>query len=367
MDIKETIKRFLIFLFSCSVAAGPLAVYLFLQNKHCGDSLMYSADKLWPVVIISVLSAGIVWLVLKRPLYKEEESQIQQEDDLYVGFEDTEPAEDVDYDNSEAMEEYPELFSVGADSAEAENAAPSYYETLFEVMASEKREYVPEKQEESVNILSAREILAPEESLEGEALLDEGRDMSIYENIPMDLPEGYVGAKVYDPLDDKDEQGDKDEGGYEVRERRYPGETVVSKVIITAVFTLFAFLSAFLFSMGYTLYERDGVTVAALGKEREYPFADAVEYIVSPSVFGDRLSVEMIMGDGKRIELLPSGLFIGERFFEEYDSVYEYAAVVCEKMNDNGAQKTVHERKTIEGEFFGTGEKTEEYIKRIID
>ncbi len=367
MDIKKSLKRILVFAFSCIVAAFPLVLYLFLLNKSCANSLMYSADKLWTVIIISVLCGGIVWLTLKRPIYRGEVSMLGEEEAEGDIFDEKELEEAPVYDNSAAMEEYPELFMKEKVKADSENGAPSYYEALSEVIASEKREYAPEEKEGGAEILSAREILATEENSENENTESFQRDMSIYENIPMDLPEGYVSAKVYDPKEDELLQDDEDEGEYETKVRRFPGETVLSKVIITVVFTLVAFLSAFLFSTEYTLYEKDSVTVSTFGKEVTYSFEEAVEYIVSPSFFGDRLSVEVVMKDGEKIELLSSGQFVGEKFFREFDSIYEYGAYVCEKMNDNGAKKTVLERKTIEGEFIGTGSETEECIKKIID
>lgn len=364
MDIKKSVKRIAVFAVACIVASGPLVLYLYLLNKSCESALMYSADKLWTVVIVSVLCASIVWLILKRPLYKEENAAMAEDNDE---FEEEELSQAPVYDNSAAMEEYPELFLDKEIQKDKEEGAPAYYEALSEMLAAEKREYVPEKDETGSTIRSAREILESDEICDGEAEDSFGRDMSIYENIPMDLPEGYVSAKVYDPKEDEPYEEEVSKEVFEEKRRPALGETASSKIVITVAFTLAAFLAAILFSTEYTLYERDCVTVSAFGRSTTYSYEDAVEYIVSPSLFGDRLSVEMISENGEKIELLASGQFMGEEFFEEFGSIYRYGAYVCEKMNEGGAEKIVQERKTIEGEFFGSGGETEEYIRKIIE
>ena len=364
MDIKKFVKRTAVFSLSCIAAVCPPVLYLFLLDKSCSSSLMYSADKLWTVVIVSVLCASVVWLILKRPLYKEESIVVAEDND---GYEQEELSATPVYDNTAAMEEYPELFLNKEFKEDNGEGAPAFYEALSEMMAAEKREYVSEEDGGAAEILSAREILESGEDIEKKNAESLDRDISIYENIPMELPEGYVSAKVYDPKEDEPYEEEGDQEVYEEKRRPSLGETVLSKVVVTAVFTLAAFLSAIAFSTEYTLYEKDSVTVCAFGKESTYSYEDAVEYIVSPSLFGDRLSVEMIIGNGEKIELLASGQFMGEKFFGEFDGIYEYGAYVCEKMNEGGAVKTVRERKTIEGKFFGVGDKTEEYIKRIID
>lgn len=366
MDKKNSLKGISAFALSAVVAVCPIVLYLLLLNKAASSSLMYSADKLWTVIIVSVLCAAVVWLILRRPLYKEEENLVQDEC-VYDEFEQDEPVQTPSFDNSAAMEEYPELFLEKDVKDDSEFAMPAYYDTLSQMMAAEKREYVPNEDDGAAEILSAREILESGKSFESESADGFGHDMSIYENIPMDLPEGYIGAKVYDPKEDETDDEEEWDAGVEERRKPHIGETVLSKVVIAVSFTLIAFLTSFFFSEEYTLYEKDYVTVSTLGNEVTYYFCEAAEYIVSPSFFGDRLSVEMITESGAKIELLSSGQFMGEKFFDEFDSIYEYGAYVCEKMNGCGIQKTVLERKTIEGEFLGADDKTEEYIKRIID
>ena len=366
MDIRKSLKGLLAFLVACVVGAVPLLLYLYLLNRSCDGALMYSPDKLWPTIIISVICGSVVWLVLKKPVYREEKVILDDEDYRYdeTVEEEIRPA----VDNFAAMEEYPELFSAKECSEKSVPASPSYFDTLAEVMASEKRDYVSEEAEKSSVIMSASDLLRGGETDSDKSDTGFGRDMSIYENIPMDLPEGYVKAKVYDPYeDDEDEEEELSCIEEESKVRLSLGETVVSKVVITLVMAAVAFATAFVFSMDYTLYNSESVTLSSVGKKVTYAFEDAAQYIVSPTFFGDDISIVAVMKDGKEVELLPSGHFASEEFFEEYDSVYEYALYACEKMNDNGIEKTVRERKTIEGEILGVEDERAEYIRKIID
>ncbi len=367
MDNNKMLRNILSFAAAVAVGALPVFLYFFLVEKGVGDALLYSAGSYVFVIGVCILGAIAVWLTLKRPLAATDEAQNTDAtvEDEYEEHEKEGAVFVSEAVPDTALEEYPELFGMKAVEEEVEceeETAPlAYHEALANVLAAQKAEYAPEEEAEKTDEsdLFLEEILKKPEKNEDEI-------PDIYRDIPMELPEGYT---LYEEESFEDEADEDDEtAGSDslVRPRRGIGETVASKIAVSAAALFTASIYCAVSALGYTVYSESGLTVSNLGKRTTYTWEDCTHYEIAPAFFADRLSVTLFMRDGRSVELLPSDLTVGKQFFEKYGNVYSYALAVEEALEKAGAEKAVRERNTIESEF-ADNEDIGEQIMKLID
>ena len=356
MDIKNTVRNFVSFITAACVAVAPTVLYVFLLRRRTAGALMYSGGALLSIAFLSVICAGVLWLILKKPLYEKQTDDCEESQ----GYEDlSESAEPFESEEaSSAREAYPELFERRENKDEVQSA-PSFYDALTKAIGEQKAEFVPEDEEkdepfdydDSFFIKTEKEKPIPD----------------IYDSIPDTLPEGYTVS--YEEEYDEDEDGEYDEQKSAENEtkRRYSfGETIASKALAALASLMILTAASVLLSQSFTVYSADGISVTSFGREKTYGWEDCRMYEISPSVLGDRLSVKLYMSDGAEIQLLPSDLSFSEEFEKSFGTVYSYALHASERMTASGAQKTVKERNTIESEFINR-EIIGEDIKKLIE
>lgn len=358
MEIRRSIGNLPALLLAAVVALGPTLLYVLLVKLRAGDALMYSGGSLLFVALSSVVCACIVWFFLVRPLKKEEmppSAEIDEAEDEYTDVTIEEEKPDV----SCAMEEYPELFRERSEGENENGGSPAYFEALTKALNAQRAAGFAEKQESGE--IAGDDRFAdlfvrsePEESFRPD----------IYENLPETLPEGYELRKEDEDVEEEYDEVAEDE--VLIEKKAGFGETVATKAIAFAAGLLIALVIGFVMSLSLTVYSDSGVSVLSAGKTKNYTWKDCASYEIAPSVLGDRLSVVMYMKDGEKVKLLPSDLSFSEEFLSKYANVYDYAADACESLDSVGAEKTVRERKTIEGEFF-ENEALCEYVKKMIN
>lgn len=358
MEIRRSIGNLPALLSAAAVAVGPVLLYVFLLKMRAGDALMYSGGSLVFVVLSSVICACVVWVFLVRPLKKAEAAPLEEndeEEDEYAKAATEECSPGVSF----AMEEYPELFRERSEEESKSSSSPAYFDALTKAFNAQKSNGFsePDERVEDTGDDIFADFFSKKEN-------EEDTCSDIYINLPETLPEGYELRTEDEDFEEELYEESEDEEPFE--KKAGFGETVLTKAIAFAIGLVVALAIGFVASLFFTVYSENGFSIVSIGMTKNYTWQDCARYEIAPTLFGDRLSVVMYMKDGEEVKLLPSDLSFSKEFSKEYANVYEYAAQACSAMESAGAEKTVRERNTIEGEFF-ENESVSEYVKAMID
>ncbi len=140
---------------------------------------------------------------------------------------------------------------------------------------------------------------------------------SIYNDIPEELPDGYVPYE-YEDETDEDEEDDEYEDYAEPR---------ISKVILRIIIGIAASALAVILPINCaTVYTADSIKIKRPFSEKEYQLTDADYYTVGVTLTGD-LSLKSHFKNGKEFDLvIPSTVIKSDSFKGNFSSEYGYAA-----------------------------------------
>jgi len=355
MDKKIKAVRVLKVAFFVLFVLGTHILYSVLQARGVRGALMYGGVPSHFIVnMVSAFSAvGILLLFGGRddPEALPEDEETWEDEEQATG-------EVCESDTLDAREAYPELFEDRQKLAKADEKADksTYHALLNEVMLSNRAESLPaESGEEDKTEDDWSEALSDylRRSDDGEGLT------GAYIDLPDELPEGYVPYV-------EEETGDDEEEDEEYEEQDSSDKGVAVRILSAVMLFALPIILAIVLSQIKTLYYKDGVATATVFGTCDYAWEDCERFEISPSFFGDRLSVKLFMKDGEEIQLLPSDLFADEAFYDKYESEYDYAAAVGERLEAMGAKKTVREKNTLRG-GLALREDIGEYVRRLCD
>ncbi len=350
--MKGNIKKILKLALPTVTFAVPVLLYVFLLGKRASGMLAYAGGDLWVVMGIGAACSICTFVLLERVLSSfseqiEEDEEWQWEEETFL----SERCED-----SLAMEEYPELF-LKREAYEEQSAVPSYRENLKKAFEACREQGTVEENDE---------IIGPDEDvqlyLDSFTESEKKEEKSLYEDVPVELPEGYV--PYTQEAEDEDEQEQEQEDGDEELCESHP--RAFSRVMILALCIIISFSSAFVFSFSYTGVSREGIFVSSVFSQREYKWGDAKEYSVDTTFFG-KLRISLTMKDGTEAEIVPHSLSFTDMGEGSFESLYEYAVFADEKLSKAGAQKRISDEDAIIREYENRDDGTFEYVKKIID
>lgn len=347
--MKGNIKKIILISLPALTFVVPVLLYVLFLKGRVAEMLAYEGGQLWTVIVIGAVCAAFVYVLSDKlfssfTVQEDDEEELQWEEDAF---------EREENENSLAMEEYPELFSKREAEDETE-AVPSYRESLKKAFdACREQEITEDTTPDSNEVEEDRSYFDSFVCFEKK---EEAR--GLYDDIPCELPEGYV-PFVEDSEEEEEEEG-VDEEAYETP----AGALRYGAVLVMCI--LISFVSAFACSFSYTGVSRDGVFLSSMFSQKEYKWSDAKNYSVDTTFFG-KLRITVTMKDGAEAEIVPHSLNITDVEEGGFESLYEYAAFADEKLSGLGAQKSIENEDAIVREYENRDDGAFEYVKKILD
>lgn len=334
----------------------PIGLYLLLIKIRAQGAVLYSAPLLWPVAAASLAAALFSYAVLRRKVPCEEELPADFRDfasDFDGTVQELSTQSPAPAFSGEA--EYPELFSDDRDKAADETG------TQAENDMSAKIAFAIWAQKERCDSAPVPDDVTSDEDDMWKSYLKSGKaednkpDMRLYDDLPSELPEGYI-QKETDAQEDREFSK-----GYTVK-RITLGETLISKAVCVSAAAVLSLGLAFGASFSLTAHTDSGFTCGTA----PYAWADVEKLTVSQRLFGS-LSVSAKTADGRKTELFPSTVFKGEGFYEKYESIYACMANTVHRAQASGAEIIVLDREAIDTYYKDADDATYDYISQIIN